>query len=98
MQLYHWTLSDRAELILRDGFLETQYAATDDGRRGVWFCEDDYRWYKRGGNDARVAVDVPEDELDVTWRLPDGNWLLPLDVANRYRIPEIHRALPYRSS
>lgn len=56
--LFHWTLADRASVILRDGFKETNYRQPP----GVHLCDrrgDNHRT----GNDTLLLVDLPAEEV-----------------------------------
>jgi hypothetical protein len=59
--LFHWTTPDRAESILRDGFIETSYK-NDPRPRGVHLCACRGAEHETG-NPVRLAVELPADEL-----------------------------------
>jgi hypothetical protein len=85
VRLYHWTTSDRAELIRQHGIRETNYDWPAPGDRGVWTSDGPETGRGRHGT-ALIEFDIPDELIEQRW-LKDRGRLIPGEVANRYVLP-----------
>lgn len=94
MRLYHWTRPESVESIRRNGFKPSRYNAFGDGFdgcRGVYVCTNP-KAHQRVG-DVALSIEVPDTLLPTDCRQDchsGTDWMLPVDLANRFLIPS-HR-------